>query len=87
VASVQDPLLGCGVGAHDAARVYDAAPAGKNKVLQRQQTITDYLMEGLCFTLIIKKITLRNQNSPFNDTITKMGVANALEQNIDFNHR
>ena len=33
--------------------------------------------------LYIKKTTLRNQNSPFNDTITKTGVANALEQNID----
>jgi hypothetical protein len=30
---VQDPLLGRRVGAHDAARVYDAASASKNKIL------------------------------------------------------
>ena len=33
VASLQNPLLGYHVGAHDAARVYDAAHAPKNKVL------------------------------------------------------
>ena len=32
VASLQDPVLSYRVGAHDAARVYDAAPAPKNKV-------------------------------------------------------
>ena len=47
MASVQDPVLGRRVGGHDAARVYDASPAGKNKVLQQRHAITDYLMEGL----------------------------------------
>ena len=47
MASVQDPLLGHRVGAHEAAaRVYDAVPAGKNKVLQQRHAITDYLIEG-----------------------------------------
>ena len=32
MALLQDPILGYRVGAHDAARVYDAAHAPKNKV-------------------------------------------------------
>ena len=40
------------MGAHDAARVYDAAPATKNKVLVRRVAITDYLIERLWFFTI-----------------------------------
>ena len=47
---MQDLLLGRRVGAHEAARVYNAAP--KNKVLHWRHAITDYLMEGLWYQFL-----------------------------------
>ena len=42
MALLQDPILGCPVRAHDAARVYDATHAGKNRVLEQRHSVTDY---------------------------------------------
>ena len=42
MALLQDLVLGCPVRAHDAARVYDAAHAGKKRVLERRHSVTDY---------------------------------------------
>ena len=50
MASVQYPLLGRRLGAHDAVRVYNAVPASKNKVLHWCHAITDYLVEGLWYS-------------------------------------
>ena len=47
--SVLDPVLSRREGAQDAARVYDAVPATKNKVLVRRVAIIDYLIERLWF--------------------------------------
>ena len=42
MALLQDLLLGCRVGAHDAARVYDAMHAGKNQVLEQRHSVKLY---------------------------------------------
>ena len=39
MALLQDLLLGCHVRAHDATRVYDAAHAGKNQVLEQRNSV------------------------------------------------
>ena len=47
MASLQDPVLGSRVRVHDAARVYDAARAGKNRVLQQGHSVKLYSIEAL----------------------------------------
>ena len=52
---MQDPVFACCVGAHDTARVYDAARAGKNWVLQRGHSIKLYSIKALCYDVYHKK--------------------------------
>ena len=42
MALFKDLALGCRVHSHDAARVYDAAHAGKKRVLEQRHSVTDY---------------------------------------------
>ena len=56
---MQDLVLGRRVVAHDAARVYDNAPAGKNKVLHWRHAITDYLMEVLWMVPYVNYLYLK----------------------------
>ena len=56
VALLQDPVLGYRLGAHDAARVYNAAPSPKNKVLLQGPLWKVYSISKVYdFTLILSK--------------------------------
>ena len=59
MASGQDPVLSHCVGARDAAHIYDAAPAPKNKVLPGRHAITDYLIKRLCMKPKTQDSTVR----------------------------
>jgi hypothetical protein len=66
VASVKDPVLRRRMGAHDAARVYDAAPTGKNKVSLQGPLRKVYLYKVYDFGYKVSIHTKSLVNAAFN---------------------